>query len=349
MNRKGINYDVGIFLTPDSSSRETFDPAIVQREMEIIKNDLHCTAVRISGQEKDRLKLAAEYALRQGLEVWLTPFWINANEQETLAYLAECAQAAEQVRQQWPQVVFVVGCELTGFMKGLVEGNTPFERMGTFMKPWRLLKSTLVKGPFNKRLNAFLRQATTTVREHFHGPLTYASGPWEPVDWSRFDFVGIDYYRDARNKATFRQNLRKYFKHGKPVVITEFGCCTYQGAEEKGSYGWVIVDRSTTPRQLKGDYVRDEEGQARYLIELLDVFREEQVEGAFAFTFVSPSYPSSDDPRYDLDMASYSMVKTYTDHTGQTYQGMPWEPKAAFRCLARYYQEDAGQDASRSR
>ncbi|HLX39674.1 MAG TPA: abortive infection protein, partial [Ktedonobacteraceae bacterium] len=110
MHRKGINYDVGTFARRDEPSRASFDPAIVQREIEIIKNDLHCNAIRISGQEIARLTLAAEYALRQGLEVWFSPTRVDATEQETLAYLAQCAQAAEQLRQQSSQVIFVVGC-----------------------------------------------------------------------------------------------------------------------------------------------------------------------------------------------------------------------------------------------
>ena len=338
MNRKGINYDVGtLTVTKDSSSRETFDPLLVQREIDIIKNDVHCTAIRISGQDIPRLLLASEYALRQGLEVWFSPRWIDATEQEMLVYLAQCAQAAEHLRQEFPRVVFVVGCELTFFLQGLVDGNSSLERMQTFMKPWRLLKSTLVKGPFNKRLNAFLARATTVVRDKFHGQLTYASGPWEAVNWTLFDFVGIDYYRDARNASSYRQTLRKYFTYGKPVVILEFGCCTYQGAEEKGGYGWAIVNRSTTPRQLQGAYVRDEQVQATYLRELLDIFREEDVEGAFVFTFVMPAYPYNDDPRYDLDMASYSLVKTCANHMGQTYNDVPWEPKESFKQVARSY------------
>jgi len=235
-------------------------------------------------------------------------------------------------------MIFVVGCELTFFMQSLVAGKTALERMNTFMKPWRLLKSTLVKGSFNKRLNAFLAQATAIVRESFQGQLTYSSGPWEAVDWTLFDFVGIDYYRDAKNTSSYRQTLRKYFTHEKPVVILEFGCCTYQGAEEKGGYGWAIVNRNTTPRQLQGAFVRDEHGQANYLIELLDIFQEEQVEGAFVFTFIMPGYPYSEDPIYDLDMASYSLVKTYLNQMGQTYKEMPWEPKESFRQLAHYYQ-----------
>ncbi|WP_236860091.1 abortive infection protein [Candidatus Formimonas warabiya] len=336
--RKGVNYDVGTFTRgKESSSRDKFEPDIVQRELEIIKSDLHCNAIRISGQDIARLTMAAESALELGLEVWFSPSFVDANEQETLSYLAECAKAAEQLRVQSPHIVFVIGCELTFFMKGLVEGNTTFDRINTFMKPWRLLKSTLLKGSFNKRLNCFLSQATTVVRAHFHGQLTYASGPWEDVNWDLFEIVGIDYYREAMNKNSYRKKLRTYFKHGKPVVILEFGCCTYRGAEDKGGYGWAIVDRSQKPYQLKGEFVRDESVQANYVIELLDIFKGENVQGAFVFTFVSPTYPYHENSLYDLDMASYSLVKTYVNRNGTTYKDMPWEPKQCFMALAEYY------------
>ncbi len=61
------------------------------------------------------------------------------------------------------------------------------------------------------------------------------------------------------------------------------------------------------------------------------------VEGAFVMTFVSPIAPTDDDPRYDLDMNSYSLVKTYANGHGTTYPDMPWEPKASFRAVADYY------------
>jgi hypothetical protein len=335
---KGINYDIGTFTRgKESSSRDLFDPVIVQHEIEIIKNDLHCNSIRISGQDITRLTTTAEYALQQGLEVWFSPAFVDADEQETLTYFTDCAKAAEKLRAKSPNIIFVTGCELTFFMKGLVEGNTAFDRINTFMKPWRLLKNTILKGSFNKRLNAFLSKATTIVRGHFHGQLTYASGPWEAVDWTLFDFVGIDYYRDAINKNSYREKLRAYFKYSKPVIILEFGCCTYKGAEDKGSYGWTIVDRSKTPVHLKGEFVRDESTQASYLTELLDIYNEEKVEGAFVFTFVSPTYSYNKNPLYDLDMASYSVVKTYENKKGTTYEGMPWEPKKSFATLAEYY------------
>jgi hypothetical protein len=223
-------------------------------------------------------------------------------------------------------------------MKGLVLGETSFERIQTFLSPWRLLKSTILKGPFPKRLNTFLAKAVGVIREHFHGQLTYASGPWENVNWKLFDIVGVDNYREANNRNNFREKLRTFFKYGKPVVILEFGCCTYQGAEDKGGYGWAIVDHQHTPKKLKGDFIRDETVQVQYLQELLDIFVEEKVYGAFLFTFVMPSYPYNEKALYDLDMASYSVVKSYPDHNGTIYQDMPWEPKKSFAALAEYYQ-----------
>ena len=47
MNRKGVNYDIGTHLG-DWNSRPGWDLTTVRRELEVIHNDLHCDAVRIS-------------------------------------------------------------------------------------------------------------------------------------------------------------------------------------------------------------------------------------------------------------------------------------------------------------
>ena len=46
MRGKGISYDTG-WVRGGVNSRESFDPAVVARELRIIRDDLHCTAVRI--------------------------------------------------------------------------------------------------------------------------------------------------------------------------------------------------------------------------------------------------------------------------------------------------------------
>ncbi|MGO9581727.1 MAG: hypothetical protein ACLP36_02870 [Acidimicrobiales bacterium] len=45
-----------------------FEPEVVRRELTIIKDDLHCNAVRICGQDVSRLEKAAEFALELGLD-----------------------------------------------------------------------------------------------------------------------------------------------------------------------------------------------------------------------------------------------------------------------------------------
>ncbi|MGG1517747.1 hypothetical protein ABE504_20190 [Paenibacillus oryzisoli] len=340
MQRKGINYDVGAFTRGphQPSSREPWDLAVVEREMAVIRHDLHCTAIRISGQSVERLTAAALLALEAGLEVWLSPSNIEATGAENLAYLRECAQAAEKLRADHGNIVFIVGCELTLFMKGLIAGETALDRLQTMFKPWRLIMSTIKHGSFHKRLNAFLKAAAAEIRTYFHGPLTYASGTWENVDWTPFDFVGLDYYRDKINRRFFRDKLRKIVAGAsKPVIVTEFGCCTYQGASDKGGYGWAVIDQSSEPHQLKSGIVRDEEEQVTYMTELLDIFNEEKVAGAFWFTFVMPLYPYAEESAYNLDTASYSVVASLPEGTGRAYPGLPWEPKQAFHALAAYY------------
>ncbi len=110
--------------------RPRFDPRVVHRELEIIKNDLHCNAVRICGLDIGRLMKAAEDALKQGLEVWLSPEMWEKSPERTLAYITKAAAAAERLRERWPdQLVFLVGSEFTLFMQGIVEGKNLTARM----------------------------------------------------------------------------------------------------------------------------------------------------------------------------------------------------------------------------
>ena len=345
MHYKGITYDVGTLFVENRSTRDEFDPSVMRREIDIIKNDLHCNAVRVCGQDLARLRATAEYALTQGVAVWFSPLLVEATAEETLAYLAECSGIAEELRQRFPQIVFVVGGELSFFMKGILKGEDLYARIRSFISLPGLLRHMLTGRRWpGKRLNAFLAKAEALVRERFHGQVTYASGPWEKVDWRLFDLVSVNYYRDGQNAKWYRQGLQQYYKHGKPVAITEFGCCTYEGAEAKGAAGWGIVDTSNARRKIKGGFLRSEDTQARYLTELLDMFLQEPIEGSFVFNFASYNLPTDEDPEFDLDMASYGIVKVLPDgEKGATYQDMPWEPKKAFRMVAEQYGKESHQ------
>ena len=173
------------------------------------------------------------------------------------------------------------------------------------------------------------------ARGRFGGPLTYASGTWEPVDWSRFDIVSVDAYRDARNTGSFRADLRKRFTPGKRVVATEFGCWAYAGAADRGGLGWDIAeyDEAGVPT-ITGEYERDESEQVRYMQEVNQIFVEEGLDLAFWFTFAGYQIPASSDPHRDADLASYGLVSLLPEGPGSGYQGLGWRPRLAFETRA---------------
>src|SRR5229473_258547 len=63
-------------------------------------------------------------------------------------------------------------------------------------------------------LQAFLAEASQRVRPVFHGPLTYASTPFEVVDWSLFDVIGVDHYRNSKVERRYAEMIRPYLGQG---------------------------------------------------------------------------------------------------------------------------------------
>jgi hypothetical protein len=344
MRGKGIAYDTGL-LSAGTSTHEPFDPEVVRREMRIIHDDLHCNAVRVTGGYVERLKIATSHAADAGLEVWLCPFTNGVTQGELLDLLAECADHAEQLRRNGAEIVLLTGSELSLFIVGFLPGETLEERLALIANPLRLRPMI---GDVRARINDFLRRAVDVVRARFGGKVSYASLPLEGVDWAPFDVISTDAaYRTKATAARFRDNIRAFVAQGraqgKPVAITEFGCTTHRGAADGGGdslvEGAIIVwGDDGRPARLNGEYVRDEEEQATYLSEVLEVFEAEGVDNAFVNTFARYDLPHSNDPSEDFDMASFGVVKVLGDGArGQRYPDMPWEPKAAFTTLADCY------------
>ncbi|WP_328792792.1 abortive infection protein [Streptomyces sp. NBC_00273] len=232
---KGVNFD---------TDREVWRTEYVRREIAAVKDQLHGNAVLLLGHRLDRLAEAASIAAAHGLFVWLEPRQFDQDAEQTLAFLASVARAAESLRSQYPRVGLSIGTELTIFMSGLVPGKDYEERGQALGRP--------ESAGYQERLNAFLGQAVGTVRPLFHGPVTYGSGDWEQVDWHGFDVVGANLYRNGDNMTSYTRALRALQRHGKPVVITEFGCCTFTGAGEQGGLGFTAVDWEREPPPGQG-------------------------------------------------------------------------------------------------
>jgi hypothetical protein len=327
---RGIHYDVRTLTIEGTSTRPTLTTEEIERDIADIAHGLHANAIRITGDDVARLAATSEVAARYGLEAWLSPMIPNADPATTLTRIAETARVAEDVRHTGQTSVLVVGCELSVFMAGILPGATHAERFALLSDPTRLVAEVTASGRDPQTSFAdFLRTAVATARSAFHGQITYASGMWETVDWSGFDMIGVDAYRDASNRAAYSDMLRALARQRQPVVITEFGCATYRGAADAGGLAWTAIERGAEPRRLREGIMRDEAAQAQELAGLLATAESSGMDGAFIYTYVMPSYPSSLENSEDLDAASYALVRCWPD--GRI------EPKAAYHAVAQIY------------
>jgi hypothetical protein len=348
MRAYGVTYDTG-FPSAGTTTHEPFDPDVVRREMQIIRDELRCDAVRITGGDPDRLETAAHHAARAGLEVWYSPFTNGLTQDELMTFIVDGAERAERLRRAGAPVVFLTGSEISLFNSGFLPGDTVEERLGVMAEPARM-RAALPE--LRTRVNAFLSRAVAAVRERFGGPVSYASLPFEGVDWTPFDVIATDAgYRDAANAPGFRAGLRALTSQDKPFAVTEFGCTTHRGAADLGGHGDSMVERDEHARavRLTSVVMRDEEEQAGYVRELLDIHDEEGTDTAFVNTFARRDLPTSSDPERDFDTASFGIVKILEHgRTGSTHPGLPWEPKAAFHTLAEYGRARAVEIAERT-
>ncbi len=338
MRAKGMTYDTG-FVRDGRNSVPRLDPELVRRELAIIRDDLHCTAVQIVGGDPRRLELAARAAAELGLEVWFSPYPLDLSTDEIHALFLDCAERAERLRAAGAEIVFVAGVELSIMNRGFLPGDRIDERLANLLaEEGRAERIAEVRA----RLDRFLRTAVATIRERFHGKVTYAAIPFEGVDWDLFDFVTLELIRSAEVADRFRDGVRELVAQPKPVAVTGFGTATWRGAGDVAPRSMEIIeydDATGEPVRLDGRYQRDEAGQAAYLSELLEIFDREGVDSTFVHLFALYNLPHrpDGDPVDDLDLASLGIVKVLDGRTGDTYPGLPWEPKAAFAAVAESY------------
>jgi hypothetical protein len=322
----GMNYDTG-FVSAGSTTHEPFDPETVRRDLRVIRDELHCDAVRVTGGIQDRLELTARLAAEAGLEVWYCPFTNGLDRDGLLAFVLDGAERAERLRRSGARVVYLTGSEISMFTDGYLPGRDLAERMALFTDPMRMREAVPAA---RAAVHDFLAEAVPRVRERFGGPVGYASIPLEAVDWAPFDIIASDAgYRDATNAAAFPRSLAAAVGQGKPYAATEFGCCTFRGAADvAGGAEPVTYDEHGRAAKLTAALERDEEGQARYLVDLLRDYEAGGVEAAFVYTFANRHLPTTDDPEHDFDLAARGIVRVLPDGS--------WTPKAAFHALAAY-------------
>ncbi|SPE62072.1 hypothetical protein SNS2_4394 [Streptomyces netropsis] len=327
LTHRGVCYEVGAGETPQTG----WSAARMREDLRVIKDELHAGSITVFGDGIDRLAATSREAAERGLHIWLQPRLGDRPEREILDHLAETGRHAERLRRQGARVHLSVGCEFALYVPGIVPGDNVLERV-----------ENMLSGKFDpqltaRRLREFIARSAAVGRSVFRGRTTYGAAHGDEVDWGLFDIVSVNYYGYFPRRADHVRELTGYRRWGKPVAISEFGTCTYVGAPERGGMGWKTVDYSKPEPEVVGDLVRSERTQAAYLTDMLDVFESMDLYAAMVYTFVSPDSPHSSEPRHDLDMAGYSIVKTIRTTGGGATADWHWEPKEAFHALARHY------------
>ncbi|MHA4814259.1 hypothetical protein ACXZ65_07885 [Streptomyces aculeolatus] len=314
----------------------------VRADMRAIRDELHCTTVMLIGTDVAAQAEAARIALDAGLDVYVRPYLADRPRAELHAHLAETGAAAEKLRAAYPgRVTLLVGTEFSLTQRGMLPGPRLFVRLQVLVR-WRRFFDRRI----TRKLRPLLADALATARGVFDGPVTYGAGYWEDVDWTGFDVVGVNYYRMGTDPAAYERGLdalrRTAEEQGKPLVVTEFGCGAHAGAERRGPGSFMIVQWFADKPKVREGHVRDEGTQAAYLTELIDLYAERGVHGCFVYTFAMRDFPHTpDDPRRDLDMAGFGVVRFAEGETER------WEKKEAYEAVGgRYGRVGTGQGGS---
>jgi hypothetical protein len=282
MRAKGINYDTG-FLSAGTSTHEPFDPDVVRREMRIIRDDLHCTAVRITGGDPDRLEIAATHAADAGSRGLVLPVHQRSDA-------GSPTRAPHRLRRSRR-------AGASARRRGRVPHGLGAEPVHDRIPPGR---------DASRAAGARDRSAAHPARDR-RAPRAHQRLP--PPD---------------------RRRVSRAVRRTRELCVAEFGCAPHRGAGDVANMVDSIIEWGDDGRaaRLKGEYVRDEDEQATYVRELLEVFEAEGVDAAFVYTFARYDLPHRDDPLLDLDQSERGR--------GQGARRPEPRPRSARPALSRY-------------
>jgi hypothetical protein len=327
----GIKYDLGAELARGEFTRPATHEEYYRDELTAIRDQLHCELVDLYGSDVDQLTAGLDIAADLGFDIHLQTRLNFLPETDMTERLAAVAIEAERVRREGIPIVLDVGCEYLLFADGLIEGNDFFE------KTEAITSGNLDWDDILQRFGALLHTLADTARANFGGLITYSDTPDMDFAWEPFDIIGIDHYLSSESRATYVKTIDDLAATGKPVWVKEFGSTPGRGAPEGGGMAWDIIDYSVSPPQIVDGIVRDEEEQARVIIETLEHIDRSQAKRAYLYEFITTGSTRSNDPRFDYDLTGYGIVSTWGSDHDHSYDATGfWEPKVAFDQLAAW-------------
>jgi hypothetical protein len=327
----GIKYDLGAELARNELTRPASHETFYRDELTAIHDQLHVTSVNLYGSDPDQLIAGLDIAADLGFDVLLQTRLNFLSQADMLDRLSLVAIEAERVRKAGIPIVLDVGCEYLVFADGLIEGDDFFDKLDA------ITSGDLDWEAIIQRFATMLQALADTARAHFGGLITYSDTPDMDFTWDAFDIISIDHYLGSDSRDTYIDTIDTLAATGKPVWVTEFGSTPWRGASEAGGMAWDIVDYTVDPPEIVDGIVRDEDDQARSIIETLEQISQSQAERAYLYEFITTGSTRSTDPRYDYDLTGYGIVSTWGPEHDQPYETTGyWEPKVAFQRVAEW-------------
>lgn len=333
--RGGVCYDTGVLgAAGEPLSRVRWSRGQLEREIGMIAHNLRCPSITAFGSDIGRLVETTAAANRHGMDVFVQPRFYDHPQDEILEHMAETARRAERQRRG-DNVKFVTGCEHFLFTPGIIPGANFTERIANVPNisdgEWPAII---------RRFREFMARAVEVTRREFHGRITYGSAAGADAlwnDWSLFDIIGLDYYVFFGTDAEYTKDFDQYRRWHKPIMVLEFGSCTYTGAAEAGGMGWDIFDTVPNPAVVKPGIVRNEREQAEHIARMLKVFGKENLAGAHLYSVISPDLPHHATNRdLDYDVAAYSLYRTIRERWDDESSPYRLEPKQSYHAFKQH-------------
>lgn len=316
MKFKGVNYNAGIDYNQCGEDKEINIKKFLL-DLKWIKR-MNCNSIRLYGSHNGKLLRYSKLALKNGFIVWASPRYIGKNKDETLRLLLDFSKQLEKMRHS-DNVFLIIGNEFTIDMWGLVVGNTQMQRAMNY------------KDAKSDVLNRILSKFIPEIRNIFGGKITYAALITENIDYSLFDYIGLNYYWYYGNMFNYVSRLKNLSKeYHKKIIVTEFGTCCYKFASILDGAAYYPIQELKLHEKpiLNRLIIRDEKEQVKYLRRCFKKFEKADVEGTFIFDFAE-KWKTFIPNKKCMDLASFGIMRQYPD--GRI------EPKLAFNYVKEYY------------
>lgn len=281
---KGVNYCVGRPMTPEFTGYPSPDRDQMDEELDNIHKDLGCNAIIIAAgaDSEDDLIECARMALQKGFfdRMYIEPHYWQYSVDETVERIARFAPRVRNLRESSEAIHFMVGHEFSLETSGIIPGDLWNDRVEYQTKhpDWQ----DRVWATFPR----MFKDIIAVCKENYGYKISYAAiagtAETDAVPWNDplFESVGIDGglvpVFGATDEVLFRQLSELKAKFRKPVIIPDFSCMTYTGADQ-----W---DGCVLPNAWEnGPY--DEDAQANYIKSYCDVLNSARIEGCFYWQY----------------------------------------------------------------